>query len=528
MNRRLLALAGAALFGGLALAARPSADGVKLVPGRMARVATVDARFQSYNVEMVEVTGGRFWAPYNSDPDKAEPQQAPPPAQAAPGLDSTMFRMRPPADLTNARLRALAAALGPAYMRVSGSWANSTYFHDSSDAAPATPPAGFNSVLTRAQWRGVVEFAKATNAKIITSFAISPGTRDATGAWTPDQARKFLAYTASIGGSIAAAEFFNEPNVATLAGAPKDYDAAAYARDFAVFLPFIRKAAPSVILLGPGSTGEGTGLLGGRVAVIKSEELLKATGAGLDAVSYHFYGALSKRCAAFMPGAGTTTEAALSRDWLSRTEKDAEFYGALRDRFAPGKPLWVTETAETGCGGNPWASTFIDSFRYVEQLGRLAKRGVQVVAHNTLAASDYALLDETTLQPRPNYWSALLWHRLMGSTVLDVAAPDSPGVDLFAHCLAGQPGGVSVLAVNTDGAEAATLEISDKADRYTLQASGGLLEGQVELNGQPLALNRGGGLPAVGGEGTGPGAVALPPASITFLAFRGAGNPSCR
>ena len=37
--------------------------------------------------------------------------------------------------------------------------------------------------------------------------------------------------------------------------------------------------------------------------------------------------------------------------------------------------------------------------------------------HNTLAASDYALLDDHTYAPRPNYWAALLWRRLMGTTV---------------------------------------------------------------------------------------------------------------
>lgn len=34
-----------------------------------------------------------------------------------------MFQARPSIDLTNARLRKLAAALGPAYVRVSGTWA---------------------------------------------------------------------------------------------------------------------------------------------------------------------------------------------------------------------------------------------------------------------------------------------------------------------------------------------------------------------------------------------------------------------
>ena len=167
------------------------------------------------------------------------------------GLDAKAFRTRAPLDLGNDRLRRLAAALGPAYMRVSGTWANSTYFHDADGPPSATPPEGFGGVLTRAQWRGVVEFAKATDAALVTSFAISAGTRDASGAWTPDQLRKLLAYTDTVGGHITAAEFFNEPNVAVIGGAPKGYDAAAYARDFGVFLPFIRKAAPDLRVLGP-------------------------------------------------------------------------------------------------------------------------------------------------------------------------------------------------------------------------------------------------------------------------------------
>ena len=47
------------------------------------------------------------------------------------GQDRAMFEARSPIDLTNTRLRKLTAALGPAYLRVSGTWANTVYFHDS-------------------------------------------------------------------------------------------------------------------------------------------------------------------------------------------------------------------------------------------------------------------------------------------------------------------------------------------------------------------------------------------------------------
>src|SRR5260370_8463810 len=135
----------------------------------------------------------------------------------------------------------------------------------------------------------------------------------------------------------------------------------------------------------------------------------------------------------------TTPETALSVEWLSRTDRDEAYYAALRDRVLPGGAIWLTETGETACGGNPWAADFIDSFRYLNQLGSLAKRGVQVVIHNTLAASDYALVDDTTLLPRPNYWSALLSGQSMGTTRLYSEASPSPPLPLSAHHLPHTP-----------------------------------------------------------------------------------------
>ena len=89
---------------------------------------------------------------------------------------------------------------------------------------------------------------------------------------------------------------------------------------------------------------------------------------------------------------------------------------------------------------------FRDSFRYLNQLGVLAQKGVQVVAHNTLDASDYGLIDQDTLTPRPNYWAAVLWKRTMGATVLAAPASPSPELRLYAHCLPARRGGVGLLA----------------------------------------------------------------------------------
>lgn len=475
-----------------------------ITPANMPRIGTVDERFQSYNVEMVEVIGGRFWKPYkdvNALLKKSQPSAKQPGSNPV-GMDPNLYQYRPPIDLTKPRLRRLAAALGPAYVRVSGTWANTVYFQDLDTPAPASPPKGFNGVLTRREWRGVVDFSHAVDAEIVTSFATSPGTRNSAGVWTPEPSRRLLAYTTSIGGSIAAAEFMNEPTYAAMGGAPKGYDAAAYGRDIAVFSPFIKHAAPELTFLGP----------------------------VFDVFSYHLYPAVSERCASMGASAQTTAAAALSEEWLNRIDTIDTYYADLRDKFEPGKPLWITETADAACGGNQWASTFLDSFRYLDQHGRLAKRGVKVIMHNTLASSDYGLLDENTLAPRPNYWASLLWRKFMGTTVLDAGPSPAPTLHLYAHCLRGQPGGIALLAINTDRSASHSLNLTTPAERYTLSVPSveNLEDTHVQLNGTALKLGADDAIPRLSGMPTGPGPLTLAPASITFVAIPKADNASCR
>lgn len=500
--------------------AAAQAQTLSVSPSRLPRLGTIDERFQSYNVEMVEVTGGRFWKPYNASASAPSARGADDAGNVPVSGNPDLFAYRAPIDLSNPRLRTLAAALAPAYLRVSGTWANSTYFAGN-DETPATPPNGFSAVLSRERWKGVVDFAHAVDGKIVTSMATSPGARDAAGLWQSDQARRLFAYTISVGGRIAAAEFMNEPTLSAMGGAPKGYDAAAYGRDFKAFVAFIRASAPDVMVLGPGSIGETTATPSS-AGFISTRDLLAASGPGIDAFSYHHYGALSQRCSG-IPGQ-TTPEAALSEAWLASTDKTLAFYRSLRDEFAPGKPMWLTETAEGACGGNPWAASFLDTFRYLDQLGRLAKAGVQMVAHNTLAASDYGLLDETTLRPRPNYWAALLWRRLMGTIVLDAGVHD--GVHVYAHCRRGARSAVTLLAINTDRTNAVTLRLPVASKRYTLSADD-LQSAEVKLNGTALELGPNDELPRFAAVTSPPGSVEIGPTTIAFLDVADAKNPAC-
>jgi heparanase len=503
-----------ALATGVSMGASPVES--KLAPNSFARLGKVDERFQSYNVEMAEVIGGKFWKPY-----ARMSATNPPPSKIDVGRDPNLFEARPPADLSNHRLRSLAAALGPAYLRVSGTWANSVFFQDDDAPALASAPPGYNGVLTRAQWRGVLDFAKAVDAKLVTSFTISGGVRDAAGRWTPIEPQLLLAYTHSIGGEIYAAELFNEPNLAGYGAGLKNYDASAFALDSAVFRSFAAQAAPGMKIVGPGDVTTANAPIPGAPT---AEDLLTATPPlRFDVFSYHFYPGVSQRCAPPDDAVvGTDKNQALSDSWLARTDRAFEMHAALRDRYAPKAPIWITETAQAACGGSPWAATFIDTFRYLDQMGRLARHGASAVFHNTLAASEYGLIDSITLEPRPNYWAALLWRRLMGSVVLD--APTRPGLHLYAHCLRDHPGAVSILAINT-GESAAKLEFGSPGEVYAL-TSPSLTSGTVSLNGQPLAVGADDRIPELHPQVV-KGTHVLMPKSIEFIALPHAHNPNC-
>jgi heparanase 1 len=147
--------------------------------------------------------------------------------------------------------------LGPVYVRVSGTWANAIYFQDNDEPKVANPPEGHKNILTRQQWKGVVDFCKAVDGKLVTSFSISDGIRDKNGNWTPVEVKSLLNYTKLAGGEIAASELSNEPSHASYGDAPKGYNETDFAQDLAAFKSFVSKAAPEMKILGPGSTGEG-------------------------------------------------------------------------------------------------------------------------------------------------------------------------------------------------------------------------------------------------------------------------------
>jgi heparanase 1 len=497
----------------------PKTDtGIVIDLKEMKYLGSVDERYQSYNVEMAEVVGGEFWRPYKT-------------MDSLPSSGSSfdfsnrnqMFRKLPPLNLADKRLINLAKALAPAYVRVSGTWTNTVYFQDN-DSPQAKPHEGFANTLTRSQWKGVIDFVNATNSNLVTSFSVSKGVRDLIGVWTPREAQKIVNYTKSIGGKISGAELFNEPTIPMAGGVDTNYNGSNFAKDVAVFRSWAKKEVPDMLLIGPGSTAEGIpgqSFAGLMKHFITTDSLMSPDPMPVfDIFSYHYYGAVSMRVMRSGPFA-IKPENALMPEWLQRTGVVADYYIELRNKYNPGKPVWVTETAEASAGGDPFAATYLDCFRYLFQLGSLAKKGIQVVMHNTLAASEYSLIDQDTHLPKPDYWAALLWAKLMGTKVYE-AGKGADGVYLFAHNMKGRNGGVTLLVLNTNK-ELVTITIPSDGKQYTL-TSRELHSDTVQLNGQQLKLSDDDILPTIKGKKVNAGNIQLPSASITFITFENAGK----
>lgn len=481
---------------------------IKISTQKLSELHQMDPYFQSYNVEMTEVTGGTFWKAYTKEQIEGK-------EEFKSSMDfRSMMDVYPPIDLTNERLRVLTKALGPAYMRVSGSWASGTYY-DFDGSTEGNIPEGYTAVLTKEQWTGVLDFAKAVDAKILTSLANTEGAHREDGTWNEEQAKLLWDYSRDYGVPIAAAEFMNEPNTVTLGGAPKGYTPADFGRDQDLFFRFIRENYPETILVGPSACADSIGV-GPTVPfkVYSTKELLQYCHEKPQAFSYHCYYGISERGAVM--GGHWSAEDSLSEEYLSITDKACNYYGKIRDEYAPNAPMWVTETGDAGCGGNTWGSTFLDTFRYVDQMGRFNKNTQGILFHNTLTASDYGLLDSKTHEPRPNYWGALLWANLVGTKVYDTHEPIREGVHLYAHSRKDGKAGYVYILINNSKTEKTFVEIPAKVERYTLSAAH-LRSREVLLNGKPLTLEGECTLPELNAATEEAGIIELAPATITFL-----------
>jgi len=349
--------------------------------GRRA-VAAVDERFVAFAVDTGQVVGGRFWAP------------------AGQGQGMLNTSAVPPFQFSRARLRRLAGALAPAYLRIGGTDADRTVYDVGGDEA--TPGldaerAQARWVLTRAQWDEVNRFARELDLRLFFTLNACPAARDADGGWDPGGARRLVAYSVARGYPVDVWELGNEANAFPISHGLW-LSPARYAADLSRARALLDELDPRSRLAGPASAY--WPMLGAWRPF--DDGVLRRAGKLLDVVSWHYYPQQSFRCpiATRRARAGRMLSAAALADldgWAASVE------GATREH-APDAEVWLGETGSAQCGGEPgFSNAFADALWWADTLGRVARRGQKVVVRQTLAGGDYGLIDDRTLEPNPSY-----------------------------------------------------------------------------------------------------------------------------
>jgi hypothetical protein len=470
-------------------------------------VADVGDQLVSVGVDLDQVTGGTFWDPAGG---------------------SNVVPVAP-YDFDRPQLRRLAAELAPAHLRIGGSASDRTYYAFG-DSAPSVPPSPYVTQLTRTEWDAVSRFATDLGYDIILTINAGPGPRLPDGSWTDANAREILTYTAARGVPVSVLEFGNEPNLFGLRAGLSGYEASAYARDLSRMRTLRDEALPNARLAVPGNIftrTQGEDLVPGVILGPTTADMLALVGPSIDIVTYHYYAAVSTRC----PPAGPRVDAdsALDAAYLDGIDEPIAAVTPLRDQYAPSSPIWMMESGGQSCGGQIGvADRFVNSFWYLNTLGRMARAGQQTFVRWTLSGSTYGLVDDATLEPRPDYWAAVLWRRLMGGVVLaPVESAVEPDLRLFAHCTRnGRAGEVTVLALNTSRTRTIQLDLGHRADLYLITMADPSAA-EVLLNGTRLASADDGSLPDLAPV-TGLGIVSLPPLSYAFAVVHDAAAPGCR
>jgi heparanase 1 len=480
--------------------------------------AETEPRFLSVAVDTAQVVGGEFWAP----PGKAE------------GLLKTHVVDR--FDFSQTRLRNLARGLAPAYLRIGGTAADWTVYRMDDAAASAPLPAGARWSLSRRRWDEVNQFARDVDFRVMFTLNAGASARTADGGWDPSNARELIRYSQQRGYPIDVWELGNEANAFPLVHRIW-LTADRYAADLLRARALLDETGTDARLAGLGSAfwpvlGEWHSF---------TDAVLRRAGGALDIVTWHYYPLQSHRCpiatrrarAGRMPGPAVLDDV---ERWAGRVEEAAHAH-------APQAAVWLGETGSAQCGGEPGLSnSYADALWWLDELGRVARRGQGVVVRQTLSGADYGLVDDRTLEPNPSYWASWLWRSLMGRRVLAVSVGEgaTPGLRTYAHCLRGDPapaGAVVMLLLNVDARRDIDVDLPAGAGRvarvYRFEADGPAVR-SVRLDGVPLAADAEGRPPALArfddraASALPAGSrLAMPALSAAFVVLPDAGAAAC-
>ncbi|XP_030291578.1 heparanase-like isoform X3 [Sparus aurata] len=260
------------------------------------------------------------------------------------------------------------------------------------------------------------------------------------------------------------------------------------------------------------------------------------TGSGaVDACTWHHY---------YVNGRDTSLEDFLDPEVLDTLAlKTGEVLQKVQ-LASPGKPVWLGETSSAYGGGAVGLSdTFVAGFMWLDKLGLAARLGLDVVMRQVFIGSgSYHLVDDN-LDPLPDYWLSVLYKRLVGPEVLKVEASPSVArskrVRLYLHCANRNrygSGAVTLMAMNLSKKPARisihALVSSGTVEAFVLESEqpgeDGLYSRSVRLNGVVLKMLDDKTLPDLNGLRLPPSEhLQLPAYSLAFFVLTDARAAGC-
>jgi heparanase 1 len=348
-------------------------------------------------------------------------------------------------DLTNPLLGKAIQAFSPLRIRVGGSLQDQVLYGTPNLGSPCDPFTkvsgglfGFSQgCITLERWDAINDLFLNTGAVVTFGLNALQGRRQISrsvwgGPWNSSNAREFMEYTVSMNYPIDSWEFGNELSGS---GIGASVGAEQYGKDLVELQTIINELygdSRKPLVVAPGGFYDQKWFA----------QLLEVSGPNvLNAMTHHIYNL----------GAGNDPQVPnriLNPQYLSRTSDTFRSLQLTIQRHGPWSAPWVGEAGGAYNSGSRLVSnTFLNSFWYLDQLGQSAKYDTKVYCRQTLIGGNYGLLDTDTFVPNPDYYSALLWHRLMGTGVLSTDISGSSYLRAYVHC-GKQKGGVTLLLLN--------------------------------------------------------------------------------
>ncbi|XP_052199348.1 heparanase-like protein 3 [Diospyros lotus] len=461
-------------------------------------------------------------------------------------------------DLSNNILLNAVKAFSPLKIRLGGTLQDKVIYQTGDHKQPCIPFSkntsalfGFSGgCLPLSRWDELNTFFNESGALVIFGLNALNGRTiksdsSAIGAWDLTNAKSFMDYTVKKGYTIYGWELGNE-----LSGSGVGVRVAAdqYAFDTIALQNIVqdiyKDIEPKPRVIAPGGFFDATWF----------KEFINKTTNTLDVVTHHIYN--------LGPGVDEhLVEKILDPSYL---DGEANTFSQLQSTLKSSPTSAVAWVGESGGAYNSGRDTvtnaFVFSFWYLDQLGMASAYDTKTYCRQTLIGGNYGLLNTTTFVPNPDYYSALLWHRLMGRKVLSTSFSGTKKIRAYAHCAKYSPG-ISLLLINLDNSTTVQAKVSFNGtlalqhrhkshghrkrmarlprvskrgertrEEYHLTAKDGNLHSQVMLlNGNILSVNSSGHIPPLepaSVNSTEP--ITIAPFSIVFAHIPYVVLPACR